>query len=155
MIDMDKLDPLDRQLLDSYQHDLPLVENPYAAMAQKLNVDEDDIIQSLKKLQDFGAISRIGAVVAPHKAGWSTLAALKVPMDQFEKIATLVSNFDAVNHNYQREHSYNLWFVVAAHNKQAVKEILTQIEEITGLTPLNLPMEKAYHIDLGFKIKWH
>ncbi len=155
MIDMDMINPLDRQLLDEFQHDLPLVEDPYAMMAKKLNVAEDDIIQSLKKLQNLGAISRIGAVVAPHRAGWSTLAALKVPMDKFEEIAELVSSFDAVNHNYQREHSYNLWFVVAAYDQQAVEGILTEIKEKTGLTPLNLPMEKSYHIDLGFKIKWH
>lgn len=155
MLDIADLSQLDCELLNAYQHDFPLVSNPYAAIAAELGVEEAAVMESLNRLQAAGAISRIGAVVAPHKAGWSTLAALKVPAEDFEKVAAIVSGFDEVNHNYEREHMFNLWFVVTASSVEGVKKVLADIERQTGLSVLDLPLEKAYHIDLGFALKWH
>ena len=64
-----------------------------------------------------GAVSRVGAVVTPHRAGWSTLAAMPVPEEMLEAVAEFVSAFPEVNHNYEREHRLNLWFVVAAADR--------------------------------------
>jgi hypothetical protein len=40
-----------------------------------------------------------------------------VPADQLEKMALWINALPEVNHNYEREHTYNLWFVVAAPNQ--------------------------------------
>ncbi len=155
MIDLSTLSQLDCELLNAYQHDFPLVSNPYAVIADELGASEGEVIESLSRLKAAGAIGRIGAVVTPHRAGWSTLAALKVSTEHFETVADIVSQFDEVNHNYEREHLYNLWFVVTASSEDAVLKVLSDIEWMTGLQPLNLSLEKAYHIDLGFTLKWH
>jgi len=57
-----------------------------------------------------------------------------------------------VNHNYQRAHHWNLWFVVTASNEQRVDQVLHEIELASGLTVLFLPMLEDYHIDLGFDL---
>ncbi|MCW8884099.1 MAG: Lrp/AsnC family transcriptional regulator, partial [Motiliproteus sp.] len=57
-----------------------------------------------------------------------------------------------VNHNYQREHFFNLWFVLAAPTQERIDEVLAELEETTGLPLLNLPMLKAHHLDLGFPL---
>jgi len=155
MTDLAELTNLDCELLNTYQHDFPLVPNPYACIAEQLGVSEGEVLNSLERLKEMGAISRIGAVVTPHRAGWSTLGALKIPVDDFDEIAHMVSQFKEVNHNYERDHAYNLWFVVTAPNVEAVEGVLSDIQSMTGLTPLNLPLEQAYHIDLGFALKWH
>jgi len=58
-----------------------------------------------------------------------------------------------VNHNYQREHALNLWFVVAGPSREAVGATIERIRRHTGLPVLDLPLVKAYHIDLGFSLR--
>ena len=89
---------------------------------------------------------------APHGAGWSTLAAMAVPAHRLEEVAALVSARPEVNHNYEREHRINLWFVVAAPTEARVGEVLRGIEAATGLPVLDLPLVESYRLDLGFAL---
>jgi len=84
--------------------------------------------------------------------GSSTLAALAVPAARLETVAKLVSTHPEVNHNYEREHHYNLWFVVTATDEQRRTEVLREIEQESGCPLLFLPMLADYHIDLGFDL---
>ncbi|MGD9508234.1 MAG: Lrp/AsnC family transcriptional regulator [Geminicoccaceae bacterium] len=106
----------------------------------------------LRGLVAAGVVSRIGAVVAPHRAGWSTLAAMRVPREMLELVANFVSSFPEVNHNYEREHHLNLWFVVAASARWRVDQVLREIEYRTGLAVLDLPLQEAFRLDLGFRL---
>jgi len=148
------LDELDRALLDNYQHDLPVVERPFAAIAAQLGVSETKVLEKLRHLKRLGALSRVGPVLRPNRIGASTLAALAVPEERLDQVARLVSARPEVNHNYEREHEYNLWFVITAADRGQVDQALAEIENATGLQPLDLPMQEDYFIDLGFSLKW-
>ena len=145
---------IDKKLLDEFQRDFPLTARPYSDVAEKLGCTEDEVIEALKGLAQSGTLSRVGAVIKPGAVGHSTLAAMAVPEDRLTEVADLVSSFDAVNHNYEREHRLNLWFVVTGPDKQAVTDALSEIEGLTKIKVLNLPMLQDYHLDLGFKLKW-
>lgn len=145
---------LEQHLLNDFQRDFPLVSRPFAALAHRLQVSEEEVIDSLRALQARGAISRVGAVLQPHRVGASTLAAMAVPEAQLEAVASLVSSYAQVNHNYAREHDYNLWFVVTAKNEAEVATVLHDIAARSGLPVLPLPLLNAYHIDLGFALQW-
>jgi len=147
-------DALDRRLLDDFQRDFPLTPRPFAALAERLGVGEAEALQRLQRLQEQGAISRIGAVITPHRAGWSTLAAIALPADELDEVAPLVSSYAEVNHNYEREHELNLWFVVTAPSRARVEEVLGEIGTWTGLPVLDLPLVEAYRLDLGFALSW-
>ncbi|MGE3290244.1 MAG: Lrp/AsnC family transcriptional regulator [Geminicoccaceae bacterium] len=144
--------PVERRLLDSFQRNLPIEPRPYAAMADRLGVTEEALLDMLRGLVAAGVVSRIGAVVAPHRAGWSTLAAMRVPREMLELVANFVSSFPEVNHNYEREHHLNLWFVVAASARWRVDQVLREIEYRTGLAVLDLPLQEAFRLDLGFRL---
>lgn len=145
----------EQRLIDEFQRDLPLVPRPYATLAERLGVDEGTVLALLAKLQADGVVSRIGAVVEPHAAGWSTLAAMAVPEWALAQIADFVSSYPEVNHNYEREHRLNLWFVVTAPSKERVRQVLAEIEYRVGVPVLDLPLEEAFRLDLGFKLQWH
>jgi len=148
------LDDLDKKMIDQFQRDLPLVERPYAAIAEKLGVSEEDVIEALKVLKENGTLSRVGAVFKPNTVGHSTLAAMAVAPERLEEVANLVSSFDQVNHNYEREHRLNLWFVVTAADGDGIGQVIEEIEHLTGIKVLNLPMLDDYHLDLGFDLRW-
>lgn len=145
--------PLEFSLLNDWQRDFPITGRPFAELAAKVGADETAILATLKRLQARGAISRVGAVLAPRRIGAATLAALAAPPAEIERIAALVSARPEVNHNYQREHNYNLWFVATAADAATLAEALAAIERDTGCAVISLPLEQEYHIDLGFDLK--
>jgi len=151
------LSELEKKLLNNYQQGMPLVSEPYAVMAEEINqqgfsVTEQDIIETLESLKEKGMISRVGPVFQPKSVGGSTLAAMAVPEERIDEVAKVVSSFYQVNHNYRREHEFNLWFVVTAASQLEVEQVLDEIEQQSGLCVMNLPMEQDYHIDLGFPL---
>lgn len=146
------LSALDKRLLDEFQHDLPICSRPYAAIARRLGCDEATVIERLETFQRQGYVSRVGPVFEPNHLGASTLAAMAVPSDRLESVARLVSAYPEVNHNYEREHAFNLWFVVTAKNEPAVAGVLADIERRTGIAVMDLPLLEAFHIDLGFPL---
>jgi len=150
----DSLTSLERALLNDYQRGFLLVEQPYKQIAVDQRVSEEDVLEAYEDLLQAGMVSRIGAVVKPHRTGWSTLAAMAVPEGRLDSVAALVSSFPEVNHNYEREHRLNLWFVVTAADKQAVTGILEDIAQQTKLDVLDLPLEESFCIDLGFPLQW-
>jgi siroheme decarboxylase len=147
-----QLSALEKCLLNEYQRGFPLCASPFAVIADQQGVTEEEVIETLESLQQRGLVSRIGPVFAPQRAGASTLAALSVPGEELQRVADIVSDFEEVNHNYEREHSFNLWFVVTAKDEAHVLRVLDAIEEQTGLAVLNLPLERSFYIDLGFPL---
>lgn len=149
-----QLDSLEKRLLNDFQHDFPLVSRPFQVIAEKLNTSEDVIIDTLAQLQEKGFVSRVGAVFRANSVGASTLAAMAIPENQLEEVAAMVSDYSEVNHNYQREHYFNLWFVLTASDEQVLNSVLDDIEYRSGIPVMYLPMLEDYHIDLGFDLKW-
>lgn len=147
-----ELTRLERALLNDFQRDFPLDPCPFARIAEALGVDEDEVVTAYGDLRERGLITRIGPVVRPHRLGWSTLAAMRVPPERMDEIADLVSSYPEVNHNYEREHAFNLWFVVAAANREEVLGVPADIASRSGLQVLDLPLEQPYRVDLGFPI---
>lgn len=146
------LDLLSRQLMDRFQHGMPLCPEPYKEMATALGCDEAHVLACLQAMDQAGTLSRVGPVFEHSRAGASTLAALAVPAERLYQVAERVSQYPEVNHNYAREHFYNLWFVLTGPDRPHIERILNELEKDTGLTPLDLPMLTAYRIDLGFPL---
>jgi len=145
--------PIALRLLNDYQHGFPLLPRPYAAIGDDLGIGEDEVLALLDRECERGAVSRIGAVFAPRRIGASTLAALAVPADRLDAVAAAVSARPEVNHNYEREGDWNLWFVVTAADAAARQRVLDAIARDTGLVPISLPLREAFHIDLGFDLQ--
>lgn len=145
---------LERRLLNDFQQDLPLSPTPYADMAARLGVDERTVLETLAGLQARGAVSRVGPVFRPNSIGVSTLAALAVPAPRLEQVAAYLNDLPQVNHNYEREHEFNLWFVVTASDRDELDAVLDQIEAWSGCPVLDLPMLEDYFIDLGFDLNF-
>lgn len=150
------LDALDWRLLDEFQRDFPLDAQPWARIGERLGLGADAVLARLTRLQALGCIARVGPVFAPKRAGASLLAALAVAPPRLAEVAAIVSAQPEVNHNYEREPAglddFNLWFVLTAADAAALDAAIARIESATGLTVMRLPLEREYHIDLGFRL---
>lgn len=146
------MDELDRRLLDEFQRDFPLDPRPYAAIAGRLGCTEAEVLERLGRLKASGAVSRVGATFRPHRIGSSTLAAMAVPAERLDQVAAVIDAFEEVNHNYQRAHRLNLWFVVTAPTRERVEEVMGAISAASGLEVEEFPLVRSYRLDLGFPL---
>jgi len=149
-----QLPDLAKRIINKYQKQFPLTSQPYLAMAEQLKCSEQEVLECLALLSTQDIISRVGPVFDHKKAGASTLAAIAAPEAEIDQVAALVNQFEQVNHNYAREHTYNLWFVVTAATQDLLEQTIKDIESATGYSVLVLPMEASYHIDLSFNINF-
>ena len=143
---------LQKKLLNDFQRDFPISATPFADIAEKLNVTENAVLQAFQELSDKNFIGRIGAIIPPNQIGVSTLAAISVPENELNIVAEKVSSFNEVNHNYERENTLNLWFVVIANDATHLDNVIQKIEQKTGFNVLRFPLEKEFFIDLSFKM---
>jgi DNA-binding Lrp family transcriptional regulator len=146
------LTDLHKQLLNDFQRDFPLVERPYLEIANRLGVSENEVLSALAELRDNRLISRVGPVIPPNQIGVSMLVAMAVPEPELQRIADIVSRFPEVNHNYEREHRFNLWFVAVASTADHLARVLDSIERETGYLTQRLPLVNDFFIDLGFRL---
>ena len=147
------MEDLTEKLLNDFQRNFPLNPLPFEQIALALNTSTEVVIEKLKELQARGAVSRVGPVFSPNTVGVSTLAAMAVPAEKLEQVAEVINCYEQINHNYEREHNFNLWFVVTAENQPTLQQTLDNIEQETGYKVLSLPLLKEYHIDLGFRMQ--
>ena len=143
------MDALDKLIINQLQQSFPVCEQPYAQVAESLGISAAELILRLQALLDSGVLSRFGPLFhAEQMGGALTLAAIQVPDSRFDEVTALVNAFPEVAHNYAREHSLNMWFVVATERPEQVAEVLSAIETKTGLKVFNMPKIREYYVGL-------
>ncbi|MFC7026466.1 Lrp/AsnC family transcriptional regulator [Halomicroarcula sp. GCM10025324] len=146
------IDDVDAALIDEFQSGFPIRERPFEAVGEQLGVPAEEALERVERLREAGVFRRFGAVLNPPVIGSSTLAAVSAPEDRFDEVAEIINGYRQVNHNYARDHEWNMWFVVTAGSRETRDGILADIEARTGLSVLVLPMLTDYYIDLEFPV---
>lgn len=147
------MDDFDRQLINRLQHGLPLVRQPWQALAEELGNSSEVLRARVQALLDDGTLTRFGPMFDIERLGGAfTLAALSVPEERFDEVAALLDAMPEVAHNYRREHAWNMWFVLGCATPEGITETIARIEAQTGLPVLNLPKEETYHVGLHFPV---
>jgi DNA-binding Lrp family transcriptional regulator len=145
----DALDELDRAIVNRLQGGFPLCERPFAEAAREFEVDEEVLISRIEKLLANGTLSRFGPLFDAERLGGAfTLCAMRVPADDFERVAAQVNAHPEVAHNYEREHRFNMWFVLATSTPAEIDRMIRELEVETGYPVLNLPRLDEYFIGL-------
>ncbi|MDP3511774.1 MAG: Lrp/AsnC family transcriptional regulator [Sulfuritalea sp.] len=143
------LDEIDKRLINALQGDFPLVAEPYREVAESLGLSETELLQRLESLLQRRVLTRFGPMFQIERAGGAfVLAAMKVPEQEFERIAAQVNAFPEVAHNYRREHALNMWFVLATATPQGIAETIAAIEAATGLPVFPFPKEREYFVEM-------
>ena len=127
------------QLAQLIQKDISAISHPFEDIAQKLEISEADVIQSIKKLSRDGLIRKFGAILRHNKVGYKTNALIvwSVPGKQAEKVGTFFSSFPFVSHCYERKPSfrnkYNLFTMIHSQTE----DIHSLVSELSALSKVN------------------
>jgi len=147
------MDDLDRHIINRLQDGFPVCKQPFAEIGGELNLDENALIKRIETLLENGMLSRFGPMYNMERLGGVySLAAMKVPLEIFEETAAYINAFAEVAHNYEREHEFNMWFVLAADTSGTMQRVIDEIENHTGLQVYNMPKLKEYFVGLKFHV---
>lgn len=143
------MDEIDRKIINELQGGFPICDSPYKVVAKELGLSETILINRIEHLLEIGVLSRFGPLYNAEKMGGGlTLAAVKVPEVDFDKIADIINSFPEVAHNYARNHQLNMWFVIATDKAERILEVIEKIEKKTGLAVYNMPKKNEYFVGL-------
>lgn len=147
------LDETDRLIVNSLQGGLPITARPYRTAARRLGLTEVQLIARLKRLLKIGVLSRFGPLYRIERAGGECLlCAMRVPRERLDEVASAIAAMTEVAHNYEREHAFNLWFVLAAETPERIERARAAIERRTGLPVFVFPKLREYFLDLHLTV---
>jgi len=137
-----QLDIVDRRLLDLLQRDFPPATQPFAAIGEKLGLPEEEVLARVRRLKDSSKgrlIRQISAIFDTSALGYkSTLVAMQVPQDGIERVAAAINRHPGVSHNYQRDHTWNLWFTLAVPPDEDLETTVEALADESGGYPYRL-----------------
>ena len=133
------LDATDRAIIVATQQGLPLVPRPYHAIAERLNLDAEEVMARMQRMQDNGVIRRIGVVPNHYAIGYRAngMTVWDVPDEIVDELGELVGKLEFVTHCYRRprhlpEWPYNLFAMVHGKNRDEVTEQIALIKALIG-----------------------
>ena len=148
------MDSTDKKILGIIQSDFPITHRPYADVAQRIGITENEVLSRVTTLYEEGVIRRVGANFQSKRLGrHSTLCAARVPEEKMDAFVALVNSLPGVTHNYLRDHAWNIWFTLIGTTKENVAETLAGITDKTGVPILNLPTQKMFKIKVDFPME--
>ena len=143
------MDDLDRDIINSLQGGFPISDEPYREVAERLGLAEAELIARLQRLLETKTLTRFGPLFQVERMGGAfVLAALAVPEADYERVAEQVNALPEVAHNYRREHTLNMWFVLATETPEGIPAAIDRIERATGLMVYAFPKLKEYFVEM-------
>lgn len=133
------LDQTDRAIIEELQAGLPLVSAPYAEVAGKLGLAENDLTSRLRTMKDNGVIRRIAAATNHYRLGMTAngMTVWDVEDSALAELGALVGALDFVSHCYERPRAlpdwpYNLFAMVHGSARDEVEEKRSRIVTLLG-----------------------
>ncbi|MBE3587215.1 MAG: AsnC family transcriptional regulator, partial [Thermoanaerobacteraceae bacterium] len=130
----------DKAIIRALQEGLPLVSRPYRALAEKLGMDEEELLARVKDFIHRGIIRRFGAAVRHQDLGYvaNAMVVWEVPEERVEEVGRLMASFTEVSHCYQRpahppRWPYNLFTVVHGQTAEDCRNIALKLSRVSGI----------------------
>ncbi len=144
----ERLNEIDKKLLNEIQWVFPLADRPYLEIAGRHGISEHDVMRRVAALKEMGLVRQINAIFDTRRLGYkSALVAFSVKPDKLDSVADKINEHPGVSHNYERNHEYNMWFTLAVPPGSDMKNDLDSMAALDGVIKYRvLPTLKLYKI---------
>ncbi|MBA7711295.1 hypothetical protein ES703_120253 [subsurface metagenome] len=133
------IEELEKKIIHYLQGDFPVTLRPFASLADKIGIREEDLLEKTQMLKEQGILRRFGATLRHQLAGFhaNAMVAWRVPEDKVEKSGNLMAGFREVSHCYQRriqgEWKYNLFTMIHGKNNKDCEHIAKKIADMVEI----------------------
>ncbi len=127
---MRELDSTDRILLNLLQEGIPLTEEPYRDLGERLGgLSAQEVITRITRLRKDGWIRRFSGFFHASALGYhALLCAMRVPEEHVEDMAALIRTIPGITHNYLRDHTLNMWFTLSCRRQEDLDRVIERLE---------------------------
>ncbi|MCP3670395.1 MAG: Lrp/AsnC family transcriptional regulator [Gammaproteobacteria bacterium] len=147
------MDSIDRTIINQLQGGFPICDHPYRVVAERLGIEESELIQRLEQMLEQNQLTRFGPMYhAERLGGGLSLCAMSIPEPDYERVTEQVNAFPEVAHNYARDHELNMWFVLATESPERIASVLEEIEQVTGYRVYDMPKQHEFFVGLKFEV---
>jgi len=140
------------EILSRIQKKFPLVAKPFEAIANELNMSEDEVLSILQEQKKANIIRQTSAIFDTKRLGYiSSLVAFKIPADKISAAVKIINAHPGISHNYERNHDFNIWFTlaVAPDSKLGLEKTLEILAKLTEADEyIMLPTLKLFKINV-------
>jgi len=133
------MNALDESIVRATQAGLPLVAEPYSAIAQSVGISQSELRSRLEAMLADGRLRRIGAVPNHYALGYTAnaMTVWDVDDDAVDALGAEVGALDFVSHCYRRprrlpEWRYNLFAMVHGRSRAETEARLADIRALLG-----------------------
>jgi len=133
------IEELEKKIIRYLQGDLTVTLRPFASLADKIGIREEDLLEKTQMLKEQGILRGVGATLRHQLAGFHTnaMVAWRVPENKVEKSGNLMAGFREVSHCYQRriqgEWKYNLFTMIHGKNEKDCEHIAKKIADMVEI----------------------
>jgi len=119
---------------------LPIVPEPYAEAAARLEMPVEGLLERLAGMLARGEVRRFGASIAHRKAGIAAnvMCVWRVAPEQVDAFAREAVRFDAITHCYERaaapEWPYNVYAMIHGRTQAGCQAVIRDLCQRTGET---------------------
>jgi len=140
------------EILSRIQKKFPLVPKPFEAIANELGISENEVLEILQKEKSDGIIRQTSAIFDTKRLGYkSSLVAFKVAEEKIDKAVEIINSHPGISHNYERNHSFNIWFTlgVPPNSELGLEKTVEIIAKLTEADDyIMLPTLKLFKINV-------
>jgi len=129
----------DKALVRLLQEDLPGSLKPFSDLAGELAVNDQDILEKIRRLLKENVMRRLGAILVHHKAGFTAnaMGVWVAPEERVEEAGFQMAGFPEVSHCYLRpklpDWPYNIFTMIHGQSRQECRDIMEKISRRTQL----------------------
>src|SRR5689334_20196017 len=138
------------------QGSFELRPDPFAGVAEKAGIGEDEVLERVQYLLDKRIIREVTPIFDTRALGYeSMLVAAKVDSEYPHRAAQVINSHPGVTHNYLRNHDFNLWFTLAVEpgSPLGMQGTLEVLREKTGAESIRqLPTLKLFKIRMDLEM---
>lgn len=144
MPDSRQFTSLEKKIIHELQQDLPVVDRPFAVVAEKLGVSETELLEKIRELIADGTIRRFGATLRHQRSGYdaNVMVVWEVESERLEEVGVIFASFREVSHCYQRpaleDWPYRLFTMIHGRSPQECRQIAKRMAETAGVESYSL-----------------
>lgn len=146
------IDQTDAAILNMLQEGIDLVPQPFLAIASKLGLTEEDVLQRVQTMKK-DKIRQISAIFDTRTLGYSSsLVAARIAPERLDEAAAIINRHPGVTHNYKRNHDFNLWFTLAVppNSRLGLERTVELLGQLAGVESIRmLPTLKLFKIGVN------
>ncbi len=129
-----------KKILKELAYGLPICEEPYKALAEKINVPQSALFEFIQNLIDSNVIHRFGMVINQEAVGYkeNAIVVWDIPDEEVDQVGALLGLQEKISLCYRRPRQlpdwpYNLFTLIHGETKNDVITELNKIIESNGV----------------------